>query len=373
LLLALGFAAFALSATLFVTWLAARSEWFILTWATGAGVLVTAFAGFSINAVNSNFALLWVSNMLLSGSFVIFFSAACLFTERRLPRTRVATVAILSGLAISVPFLFGFDALGAMMGNLVNATLLASTAWQFWRGRAEALLWVSGIAGLYLLTALSFIPCAIMIYLKGPLVLDAPPSGWAEDLNSIVGLIGLTGIGALSLALNQARVARQHREEANTDSLTGLLNRRAIFDRFGAVPTGAGTAALIFDLDHFKAINDRHGHAAGDEALRRFAQVVRQYQPSGAAAARIGGEEFLLILTNTDPGQAMAVAEAIRSGFAHEILQGPQGGFRGTVSAGLSMGEDGSDSFDDFFRRADDALYAAKNGGRNRVTASTRE
>jgi PleD family two-component response regulator len=69
----------------------------------------------------------------------------------------------------------------------------------------------------------------------------------------------------------------------------------------------------------------------------------------------------------------MAVAEAIRSGFAHEILQGPQGGFRGTVSAGLSMGEDGSDSFDDFFRRADDALYAAKNGGRNRVTASTRE
>ncbi|RYG56621.1 MAG: hypothetical protein EON56_03795, partial [Alphaproteobacteria bacterium] len=94
LLLALGFAAFALSATLFVTWLAARTEWFILTWATGAGILVAAFAGFSINAVNSHYGLLWVSNMLLSGSFVIFFSAACLFTERSLPRARVAAVAI---------------------------------------------------------------------------------------------------------------------------------------------------------------------------------------------------------------------------------------------------------------------------------------
>ncbi|RYD46728.1 MAG: GGDEF domain-containing protein, partial [Sphingomonadales bacterium] len=295
-----------------------------------------------------------------------------LFTERSLPRARVAAVAIVSALAISVPFLIGFDALGAMIGNLVNATLLASTAWQFWRGRAEARLWVSGIAGLYLLTALSFIPCAIMIYVKGPLVLDAPPSGWAEDLNSIVGLIGLTGIGALSLALNQARVARQHREEANTDPLTGLLNRRAIFERFGAVPAGADTAALIFDLDHFKAINDKHGHAAGDEALRRFAHVVRQFEPNGAAAARIGGEEFLLVLTGTDLKQALAVAESIRSGFAHEILQGPQGGFRATVSAGLAMGAGGVDSFDNFLRRADDALYAAKHGGRNRV-ATARE
>lgn len=369
LLLALGFAAFALSTTLFVTWLAARSEWFVLTWATGAGVLVVAFAGFSINAVSSNYGLLWVSNILLSGSFVIFFSAACLFTERRLPRVRVATVAALSALTISVPFMIGFDALGALIGNLVNATLLASTAWKFWRGRAEAPLWVCGIAGLYLLTAMSFVPCAIMIYLKGPLVLEAPPSGWAEDLNSIVGLFGLTGIGALSLALNQARVARQHQEEANTDPLTGLLNRRAIFERFGKVPVDISTVALIFDLDHFKAINDKHGHAAGDEALRRFAQVVRHNKPGDAAAARIGGEEFLLVLTNSNRSRALSVAEAIRSGFAHEILQGSQSGFRATVSGGLSMGIGNEDSFDGLLRRADDALYNAKNAGRNRIAA----
>lgn len=229
-----------------------------------------AFAGFSINAVIHHYGLLWVSNLSLSGSFVIFFAAACLFTEEKLPRARVMIVAAASALTISVPFLLGFDALGAMMGNLTNAALLLATAWQFWRGRAEATVWVAGIAGLYTLTALSFIPCAVVIYLKNPLVLDVPPSGWAEDLNSIVGLIGLTGIRALSLALNQARVARQHREEANTDELTGLLNRRAVFERFRNLLLGSSTSVLIFDLDHLKAINDRHGHAAGDEVLRRL-------------------------------------------------------------------------------------------------------
>ncbi|MET0440080.1 MAG: diguanylate cyclase [Devosia sp.] len=371
LLLALGFAAFALSATLFVTWLASRTEWFILTWATGAGVLVAAFAGFSINAVIHHYGLLWVSNLLLSGSFIIFFAAACLFTEQRLPRARVMIVAAASALTISVPFVLGFDALGAMMGNLTNAALLLATAWQFWRGRAEAMVWVAGIAALYTLTALSFIPCAVMIYLKDPLVLDVPPSGWAEDLNSIVGLIGLTGIGALSLALNQARVARQHREEANTDELTGLLNRRAVFERFRNLPVSSNTSVLVFDLDHFKAINDRQGHAAGDEALRRFAQVVRHHKPSEACAARIGGEEFLLVLPNMNGPQALAVAEHIRSGFAHEILQGTHGGFRATVSVGLSSGSEDAENFDRLLRRADDALYVAKNNGRNRVAAWT--
>lgn len=369
LLLALGLAAFAISATLLITWLAARTEKFILVWAVGSCVLATAFAGFSINAVSNHYALLWISNLLLSGSFVILFSAACLFTGQDLPRTRIAVISALCAAVISMPFVLGFDALGAIMGNLVNALLLGGTAWTFWRGRAEAPLWVGGIAVLYSLTAISFIPCAIMIFLKDPLILAAPPSGWAEDLNSIAGLVGLTGIGALSLALNQARIARRHHEEANTDPLTGLMNRRAIFDRFGASQMDENTAALLFDLDHFKSINDRYGHAAGDEVLRRFAQVVSQNMPLGSAAARIGGEEFLLVVTDTDDAEALLIAEAIRSTFACEILQGAGGGFRATVSVGVSTGMGSQDTFDHVLRRADDALYGAKNSGRNRAAS----
>lgn len=367
LLLALGFAAFALATTLFVTWLSARSERFILTWATGAAIMVLAFAGFSIYAVTSIYLLLWISNMLLTGSFVIFYGAACLFTEKRLPQSRVSAMGGIVATAITVPFIVGFDALGAMTGNVANALVLATTARKFWDGRDEAPLWVAGIVGLYSVTALSFIPCAVVIFLKGPLVLAAPPSGWAEDLNSIVGLIGLTGIGALSLALNQARVARTHQQAANTDALTGLLNRRAIFERFESGGMETSAAAMIFDLDHFKSINDRHGHAAGDEALKRFANVLRQQTPANASSARLGGEEFIVVWPHTDPQRALALAEAIRAGFALELLQGPEGAFHGTVSAGLALGVGHNDSFEATLRRADDALYAAKHAGRNRV------
>nr|WP_314259476.1 GGDEF domain-containing protein [uncultured Devosia sp.] len=367
LLLALGFAAFALATTLFVTWLSARSERFILLWATGAGVMVFGFAGFSIYAVTSIYVLLWISNMLLTGSFVIFYGAACLFTEKHLPQGRVTALGGLVATAITLPFIVGFDALGAMTGNIANALVLATTAKKFWDGREEAPLWVGGIVGLYSLTALSFIPCAVMIFVKGPLVLSAPPSGWAEDLNSIIGLIGLTGIGALSLALNQARVSRTHQQAANTDALTGLLNRRAIFERYDRSGLDTATATIIFDLDHFKSINDRHGHAAGDEALKRFANVLRQHGPANAAIARLGGEEFILVAPQTDAQRAFALAEAIRASFALELVQGPAGAFHGTVSAGLAMGLGTTDSFEAALRRADDALYAAKHGGRNRV------
>ena len=368
LLLSLGFASFALATTLFVTWLTARTERFILIWATGAGVMVGAFAGFSIYAVTSNYLLLWVANMLLTGSFVIFYGAACLFTEKHLPRQHVATIGGMLATAITIPFLAGFDALGAMTGNLANALVLTGTAVKFWGGRREAPIWVAGVVTLYGLTALSFIPCAIMIFIKGPLVLSAPPSGWAEDVNSIMGLIGLTGIGALSLALNQARISRQHEEAANTDALTSLLNRRAIFERFGPRPLDRRSATMIFDLDHFKSVNDRHGHAAGDEALKRFAAVLRQHAPRDASIARIGGEEFVLVLPQVDQDAVLALAEAIRSSFALEVLQGSSMAFHCTVSAGVAMGAT-ADSFEMALHHADEALYAAKNSGRNRVLA----
>lgn len=371
LLLALGFAAFALSTTLFVTWLSARSEYFILTWAAGAGVMVLAFATFSINALDHSPAMLWLANMLLTGGFIIFYGAACLFTERRLPTARVGAVGSAMLSLITLPFILGFDALGAMIGNCANALLLFLTAERFWRGREEASAWVTGIVALYGVTGLSFIPCAVMIYLKGPLVLETAPSGWAEDLNSIVGLVGMTSIGALSLALNQARAAKRHRDEAYTDALTGLLNRRALFERFLSMPAQGSTAALIFDLDHFKSINDQHGHQAGDAILRHFADVVRQNLRGIDVAARLGGEEFVIILTNATPALATAIAEAVRTAFSEGGVGAETGLVQTTVSAGIALHVDG-EALDQVINRADKALYLAKESGRNRVVLAPR-
>ncbi|TGP39692.1 GGDEF domain-containing protein, partial [bacterium M00.F.Ca.ET.229.01.1.1] len=93
----------------------------------------------------------------------------------------------------------------------------------------------------------------------GRLVLGHAPSNWAEDLSLIIVIASMTGIGGLSLALNQGRLAQHHRRNALTDPLTGLLNRRALFDLHGEAPVGAFMAVVVFDLDGFKAINDEFG------------------------------------------------------------------------------------------------------------------
>jgi diguanylate cyclase (GGDEF)-like protein len=369
LLLALGVASFALSCTLLVTWHFTRTDPFILTWAVGTFVLVFAFASFSLYAVNFNTLFGLASNSLLITGFVILYSAACLFTEQRLPIRRLAIIETICLLLLGLPIAFGFTALTALIGNLLNAGILLLTARKFWLGRHETPVWIAGIAIFYTLAALSFLPCAVMIYLKGPLVLTAPPSGWAEDLNSIVGLIAITGVGALSLALNQARNARRHREEARTDSLTGLLNRRALFDLCGVAPLEKNTAVLVFDLDHFKSINDMHGHSMGDEVLRRFARAMQTSLRAHDVAARLGGEEFALILPSSTPDIIMRVAERIRIGFAAETFQTPSGPLRCTVSAGIAFVAKEGEHFDVVLARADKALYLAKDNGRNHVMA----
>jgi len=369
LLLALGLTAFGLSLTLFATWMATRSEGFILTWALGAAVLVAAFASFSAYAYSSNYLLGWISICLLASGFIILYAAACLFIDNRLPLAHVLIVATLALGVISAPFATGLDGLGAILGNLVNAIMLCATARKFWSGRHEAPLWIIGIVVLYTLAGLSFLPCAFNIYIKNPLVLLAPPSGWAEDLNSIVGLVAIAGIGALSLALNQARIARRHHADARTDSLTGLLNRRALFDLYGTQNLAPGTAVIVFDLDRFKTINDTHGHAMGDEVLRRFAVAVSDKLRHGDTAARLGGEEFALVMTHANPEIAVDTAERIRAAFEADIIPLGTGVLRATVSAGVAFAADETHDFDEVVRKADNALYLAKRAGRNRVMA----
>jgi diguanylate cyclase (GGDEF)-like protein len=180
----------------------------------------------------------------------------------------------------------------------------------------------------------------------------------------------MTGIGALSLALNQGRLARHHHRNALTDPLTGLLNRRALFDLHGDAPVGAFTAVVVFDLDSFKAINDEFGHAAGDEVLRMFARDLAGNLRPADVAARMGGEEFALVLKRTLPETVEATAEAIRAVFAAHRIETEMGSLMCTVSAGYAFGTKEGLSFDKVLSAADKALYAAKRGGRNRVTAS---
>lgn len=169
---------------------------------------------------------------------------------------------------------------------------------------------------------------------------------------------------------------QQVKRSANSDPLTGLPNRRALLDamcQLAAQHDAHTHALLMLDIDHFKAINDQHGHLIGDRVIRFVADVIRQNTKGQDTPARFGGEEYAVLLPNTHLAGAITVAESIRHCVANARLvrsanQQPLGTI--TVSGGVAIYRRGEDSLE-LMERADQALYLAKQRGRNRIVPET--
>lgn len=164
--------------------------------------------------------------------------------------------------------------------------------------------------------------------------------------------------------------------EASHDHLTGCLNRRAILEELArrlaaarAPATPPGVA--MFDLDHFKKVNDRHGHPGGDKALRAFVARVGRHLRPGELLGRMGGEEFLLIIPGRSPAGQAALCEEIRQALAGRPLALPGGIQRLTVSIGLAIAAGGEKDIYRLLGAADRALYRAKRLGRNRLVCAS--
>jgi diguanylate cyclase (GGDEF)-like protein len=179
------------------------------------------------------------------------------------------------------------------------------------------------------------------------------------------------GTAFLVLLMVKDHSVDHYRHAASTDFLTGLFNRRAFLEnalRLCAQQAARGqpVTMLVFDLDHFKSINDRFGHNVGDEALRVFAQVIRKSMRTSDVIGRLGGEEFAAILA--EPTDVTAViAERVRTNFevAGVTIAGNTMG--ATVSIGAATAADVVTNIDALIARADAALYRAKGDGRNRL------
>ena len=177
---------------------------------------------------------------------------------------------------------------------------------------------------------------------------------------------------------------RRHRAElirlAERDELTGLLNRRAIVRKavqfLSRAREGKGTLIIgLIDLDHFKSINDRFGHAVGDQLLQRFAAALRTSLHISEVFGRYGGEEFLVLFPDCTLDQARQSAEKLRAALREQRLRVEEQEVAVTLSLGLASYEAGDVLFDQVARRADIALYVAKTQGRDRVEVynSTRQ
>jgi diguanylate cyclase (GGDEF)-like protein len=187
-------------------------------------------------------------------------------------------------------------------------------------------------------------------------------------------LLDGTRIDDLETLANQAgarlgmlRVMAETQLQASTDGLTGLINRRTLENQVRSLRASQRDFALVMaDLDRFKELNDTHGHEAGDRALRIFAQTLRDTLAAGDVACRFGGEEFTLVLPDTDTADAIDAMERVRDALALAVGRGEAPRF--TASFGVVHSAD-ADTFDELVALADRALFAAKHAGRDRVAS----
>jgi diguanylate cyclase (GGDEF)-like protein/PAS domain S-box-containing protein len=177
------------------------------------------------------------------------------------------------------------------------------------------------------------------------------------------------------LSKSRAEVKRQNEELrylATRDPLTSCLNRRAAFERFehlidAAAKDGGSVCCIMVDIDHFKQVNDRYGHAAGDKVIQFVARKLRESCRPNDIVARYGGEEFLLVLPSIDMDGAAGFADRLRVTIHDDFAKKFSSSRALTVSMGIAMHEFGTESALGLVNRADTALYAAKASGRNRV------
>jgi diguanylate cyclase (GGDEF)-like protein len=194
-------------------------------------------------------------------------------------------------------------------------------------------------------------------------------------------VIGATAVLSMRLSRLRARLSAQktaleqalevNRELATRDGLTGLLNRRAMLallnqQRPYQRRTEGAMALAMLDLDHFKRINDQHGHQVGDAVLQRFAELARSQLRAGDTLARWGGEEFLLLMQDTTEVEALVALERVRQRIVAGRFDELAAGLQPTFSAGLAAYQ-GGEPCAAVIERADQALYRAKHNGRNRV------
>jgi diguanylate cyclase (GGDEF)-like protein len=258
----------------------------------------------------------------------------------------------------------------------VTATLVAPE----WQDEMGLLLWLTALVPAFLFayyrgmrgvaTALAG-AMVVMVGTQTILQLSGDPLPPFELLLGIVAvLIGISvGIAAFAEILHRERNAAA--AQALQDGLTGLPNRRHaevfLTAQFAAAGRGRRLVVLLFDLDHFKKVNDAHGHAAGDDVIRAFAQILRRNTRRMDLAARFGGEEFVAILTDNEPEDALVYAERMRRELKE--LRFPWGGSV-TVSIGAAAYAPGMGTWEVMLAAADRALYDAKAAGRDRIAVA---
>lgn len=259
----------------------------------------------------------------------------------------------------------------ATFSSLLIGSYSLLTAWEFWREKEPL---ASRSAAVFCLGA-----HGLVFFSRIPAMMLGPAGEGTQPLDgnwfafiAFEGIVFAVAAAFLLLAMAKEREELRHKTASLTDPLTGVFNRRAFIttaERLTArARRGRGAIALLlFDLDHFKRINDTYGHQAGDEILKLFCEAASTHLRPNDVFGRLGGEEFAVMLPETDVARARKVADRISAAFAASAQSLAHPGLQATVSAGIAGLEEDHASVADLLTAADRGLYKAKRMGRNRV------
>jgi diguanylate cyclase (GGDEF)-like protein len=262
-----------------------------------------------------------------------------------------------------------------VLSSLLLAILVAMTAVEFWRGRQEKLQ--SRWAIIALFASLSaFFASRIALVGVAPYPFGALPmqTNWLAAFGLVL-ILHTIILAVLIVAMSRERLEREQKLKAQTDLLTGALNRHAFVaygDRLLLRHETAGKplCLLVFDLDQFKPLNDRFGHAGGDAILMQFVAVARDNIRPGDLLFRLGGDEFCCLLPYTNMAQACEIGERVRASIAASSMDVAGAKVKVTASIGVASAEAFGYALEAVLHEADMAVYAAKRQGRNKVVVA---
>lgn len=356
-----------------LSWVQARTTRALAIWGIAHLLGAVASGGLALRGTIPDWISIVLANAVLIAAYGLIWSGVRAFEGRDLRLPVALGGGTVYAAACAVPAFYGSIDARVVVASSVAAAFCAGGAFEIWRGRGERL--VSRYPAVVLLSAY-----AVCYAVRIPAVIVAPFPHGLEPLQSpwvailcFAAMLFTIAIAFTFMALTKERAERAQRLAASFDPLTGIANRRAfVVGAEAMLGRPVPSALLLFDLDHFKGINDSFGHAVGDGVLIGFCVIVRALLPDGAVFGRLGGEEFACLIPDRTPEAARA--EAARLGRAFAALRLPTlPRLRVSVSIGVALSTPGAGDFDGLMRRADLALYRAKHNGRSRTELAAAE
>ncbi len=343
-------------------------------WGCAHIVNACGFALLTSRDAAAGFVTIDIANALVLLGYGLTWTGARVFDGRPI-RPSLVLLAPLTWMLLCRISAFA-DSPGAriIFASTVLALLALLAAKEFWRGRDEPLM------SRWPLVVVLLAHAAILL-MRVPAVLFSPSfrdqfalSRLSFTLLAFATLLFTVIVAFLQLNLTKERSELKHKINSLVDPLSGVANRRAFLDSASSLlgryePGHEPFAMLLFDLDHFKQINDRLGHSAGDAVLQVFAGTATSTLGADVLFARIGGEEFAACMPVGDMDEAYAIAERVRRNFAATAARFGNGQLSPSVSAGVALGRETDMTVGALLSIADRALYRAKEQGRNRVEA----